>query len=462
MPTIEPCRAPDRAIANLSELLATSLQKQVVAALNIEPPAPSFYALFLKRVVPSEAKAARSQLKSWVGDNVAQGALFVRNYLATAPAPHVQSPSTPESRWRWPEMVPRDHRKILVAALVSSHLRTLMDEWLDTGRNDEEGESPGRRNIQMALKANCAVENFVKKYPPQFLGGDYSRFAYGRDGHLEAGNVFEAQNIEATRLFVNFIISDWNKRLCKCRYSRCGKYFLREKPRPLYTNGTFCCREHQRHGSAHALTTARRSKAKFKLIQWAAQWLAEPGRRLGKRWQSDQTLKDRLVVHLNKRMIRLANLFTERKQVRTHWVTRNRDEIERELTIQLRIQRHRKAAERGNADAQFTLGCAYADGMGVTQDYVEAVNWWRKAAERGNADAQFTLGCAYADGMGVKRDYVLAHTWENVSASASNSNGKDQEKRAKARDDLATRLTPQQLAEAQRLAKEWEPTGSQR
>ena len=50
----------------------------------------------------------------------------------------------------------------------------------------------------------------------------------------------------------------------------------------------------------------------------------------------------------------------------------------------------RKAADRGNADAQVSLGYMYLHGRGVPQDDALAVTWYRKAADQGNADAQFT------------------------------------------------------------------------
>jgi TPR repeat protein len=52
----------------------------------------------------------------------------------------------------------------------------------------------------------------------------------------------------------------------------------------------------------------------------------------------------------------------------------------------------RKAAEQGNAEAQFNLGFMYAHGQGVPQDYAEAVRWYSKAAEQGDAESQCNLG----------------------------------------------------------------------
>ena len=44
-------------------------------------------------------------------------------------------------------------------------------------------------------------------------------------------------------------------------------------------------------------------------------------------------------------------------------------------------------AERGNASAQYSLGLFYFEGLGVAQDYQEAVRWYLKAAEQGYAEA---------------------------------------------------------------------------
>jgi len=49
------------------------------------------------------------------------------------------------------------------------------------------------------------------------------------------------------------------------------------------------------------------------------------------------------------------------------------------------------AAEKGNADAQFSLGLAYGKGSGVRKDNVEAAKWLNLAAKQGNAKAQAEL-----------------------------------------------------------------------
>lgn len=116
---------------------------------------------------------------------------------------------------------------------------------------------------------------------------------------------------------------------------------------------------------------------------------------------------------------------------------------------------YRKAAEQGEVNAQTFLGFIYSHGQGVLQDYAEAARWLRKAAEQRDVSSQFNLGNMYHDGKGVPQDYVQAHMWVNLAASRSS--GDDQKKYATARDFLAGKMTAQQIAEAQRLARDWTP-----
>ena len=75
-----------------------------------------------------------------------------------------------------------------------------------------------------------------------------------------------------------------------------------------------------------------------------------------------------------------------------------------------------KLAEQGNVEAQRKLGRMYEEGLGVTQDYREAVKWYLKAAEKGNAQAQYKLGTMYALGKGVRKDRLEAGKWFGKAA----------------------------------------------
>ena len=91
---------------------------------------------------------------------------------------------------------------------------------------------------------------------------------------------------------------------------------------------------------------------------------------------------------------------------------------------------YRKAAEQGNAIAQFHLGFMYDFGRGVPQDYAAAVSWYRKAAEQGNADAQLHLGVMYDKGSfmydkgkGVPQDDAAAVSWYRRAAEQGDAHG---------------------------------------
>ena len=149
----------------------------------------------------------------------------------------------------------------------------------------------------------------------------------------------------------------------------------------------------------------------------------------------------------------------------------------------------RKSAEEGNASAQYRLGLLYNGGVGVPQDYGQAKEWFEKAAKQGHVGAQINLGTLYlqgegapqsdqmalfwirpaaeqghvlafaklgwmyAQGRGVLQDFIQAHKWYNLAAA--NGHGKA----AEYRDALAKQMTPAQIAEAQKLAREWKPKG---
>ena len=93
----------------------------------------------------------------------------------------------------------------------------------------------------------------------------------------------------------------------------------------------------------------------------------------------------------------------------------------------------------------------YDNGRGVPRDYAAAMSWYRKAAEQGHASAQNNLGLMYGKGQGVTQDYVQAHMWWNLAAAKGDTDA------VKNRDLIAAKLTPAQIAEAQKLAREWKP-----
>jgi TPR repeat protein len=112
-----------------------------------------------------------------------------------------------------------------------------------------------------------------------------------------------------------------------------------------------------------------------------------------------------------------------------------------------------KSAKQGHAGAQANLGTLYLQGRGAPQSSQMAFFWLSQAAEQGNVLAFAKLGWMYEQGRGVLQDFVQAHKWYNLAAVQG------EPRAAEARDALTKQMTPAQIAEAQKLAREWKPKG---
>jgi len=147
------------------------------------------------------------------------------------------------------------------------------------------------------------------------------------------------------------------------------------------------------------------------------------------------------------------------------------------------VKWYRMSAQQGYANAQHDLGVSYYKGEGVAQDLKEAEKWFQSAAQQGyassqsslsvmylnrnqykealkwvqlsanqgHAPAQINLGLMYYNGQGVARDYVRAYMWVSLAAEHHDPNA------VRNRDIIAKKMTTVQIAEAQRLAREWKP-----
>jgi len=108
----------------------------------------------------------------------------------------------------------------------------------------------------------------------------------------------------------------------------------------------------------------------------------------------------------------------------------------------------RLAAEQGNWFAQLQLARAYRDGEGVPKDTLRAMEWYRKSAAQGDWLPQSLLAHEYADSKSPRADNVLAYAWFNLAASKDTRSGEN-------RDSVARLMSPEEIAEAQRLASGW-------
>jgi TPR repeat protein len=118
-----------------------------------------------------------------------------------------------------------------------------------------------------------------------------------------------------------------------------------------------------------------------------------------------------------------------------------------------RVAAIRVEAEQGDATAQVEVGLMYYIGDHVPQDYAETVKWYQLAADQGLYPAQLSLARMYEDGRGVPQDIVRAHMWVNLCAAHGG-----RIPCADIRNDYERRMTPAQVAEAQKLSREWKPT----
>ena len=113
-------------------------------------------------------------------------------------------------------------------------------------------------------------------------------------------------------------------------------------------------------------------------------------------------------------------------------------------------------ALKGDVEAQFDLGKNYETGrIGLKKDLVQAEHWYREAANQGEPFAQASLAILYGFGKGVQPDQVQALMWYELAIA--HTTGGDRTTIVEMRDDLAAKMTPGQIAEAKKRAREWRP-----
>ena len=122
------------------------------------------------------------------------------------------------------------------------------------------------------------------------------------------------------------------------------------------------------------------------------------------------------------------------------WITPALDETENDPAI-VWMQTQSRAGVRA---AQASLGKWY-----LTQDGREAegIKLIRSAATAGHVPSQYRLGAAYSIGDGIDLDYVQAYAWLNVAGASGH------EKSIETRGLITDLMTPDQVAEAQKIAR---------
>lgn len=113
-----------------------------------------------------------------------------------------------------------------------------------------------------------------------------------------------------------------------------------------------------------------------------------------------------------------------------------------------------RAAEQGHVGAQFTLAVLYLIGQGVSKSQQKAAYWFDRAAAQGFPDAQVELGILYGTGRGLPKDMVTAYKWLTLGQTYARTTAV-RAKAAQSLGRLSKGMTPAQIAEAQRQAREW-------
>jgi len=106
------------------------------------------------------------------------------------------------------------------------------------------------------------------------------------------------------------------------------------------------------------------------------------------------------------------------------------------------------AASSGNPVAQNRLGLMYATGQSLQKDPTQAVYWYKLAAEQNHATAQNNLGIMYATGNGVEQNDIEAYKWLTIAGSRITN-------AILFRENIAKRMTPEQIEKAKQQAQEF-------
>jgi TPR repeat protein len=136
---------------------------------------------------------------------------------------------------------------------------------------------------------------------------------------------------------------------------------------------------------------------------------------------------------------------------------------------------YRIAADQSSSYAENVIGVAYEQGLFVAQDHVEAFRWYRRAANKiydrpGNTwihSPQYNIGAMYASGRGTVQDNIRALMWFTLAVAFGDTKPPDPfgvklvntptYTAIEQRDRLVALMTGAQIAEAEKLAREWSP-----
>jgi hypothetical protein len=195
------------------------------------------------------------------------------------------------------------------------HLRSLADEWIDSGKASQGGEDPAQRKLSSSLLE--LLNGWTSRNKPLIgfkSSGDIVLFMPACK--LDFRAPLESARDEAVRLFATFMTSPQRCMLYKCR--RCKVYyFTQRRPRGFIKNGTYCP-EHRNSASANRSNQRKREPERARKLDLASRcWGCWP-----KRLTEAGTQAQWVAETANEK---LEHYYTP---ISRNWVTRNRAEIE--------------------------------------------------------------------------------------------------------------------------------------
>jgi len=114
-----------------------------------------------------------------------------------------------------------------------------------------------------------------------------------------------------------------------------------------------------------------------------------------------------------------------------------------------------RLAGGGDLPSQLMLGSMYFYGRGVTRDDAKAAEWFARGAHSGDPSAQLAYGALFKDGHGVPIDVIEGYMWLTLAADPRNGDVYYNARRI--REQLVATMTAEQIGEAERRAKAWQP-----
>jgi len=126
-----------------------------------------------------------------------------------------------------------------------------------------------------------------------------------------------------------------------------------------------------------------------------------------------------------------------------------------DMNDELALKYYGLAAEKGHAEAQFNLAVMHQNGWGVPQSDEAANKWYALAAEQGITAAQIAIGRFYALDFLDSYDPVTAYMWFSIAEKLGDVDAFGK------REFISTRMTPEQLAEAETRISKWKDSHQQ-